>query len=373
MPIGCKIPFTGLKRQYQNLKEETLDVVDRVLSSGQLMNGQYTQQFESWLAAKNRCHHAITCHSGTQALEIIAEYVRRQCLVDHQPIVLIPSMTYVATVNAFIRAGWDIHFADVDQYGIIDFTHVQHIDNYQSVALVGLYGASMSNLPGPWNIWQNFIRYNRFLIEDAAQHWLANDCIRQGIGSAISFDPTKNLANFGNGGAVITDDDGLAEYALGWRSNGQKGYKMSGTNSRMSEIDCATMLVKTKYIDQWQERRRNIAHYWCDRIKDAPGIRPLIDDTNSFDHSFHKFVIDVDLRDELMLRLAQDAIETKIHYQTPLHEVPQFHHYPGPGFLNSASSLARRVLSLPIYPELTDEEVDYIIDRVLARVSSLHN
>jgi len=367
------IPFTGLKRQYQDLKEETLDVIDQVLSSGQLMDGQYTEQFERWLAKKNHSTYAITCHSGTQALEIIAEYTSRYCLVDHQPVALIPTMTYIATVNAFIRAGWDIQFIDVDRNGVIDLSRIDYIRNYQAVVLVGLYGAGIDLEDKTWNIWHHVYNRNRVIIEDAAQHWLSNNCKRVGVASAISFDPTKNFANFGNGGAIVTQSADVAAFARGWRSNGQKGDCVSGTNSRMSEMDCATMMVKTKYIDQWQDRRQRIALYWLNRLKESPSIRPLIDETNIIDHCFHKFVIDVDMRDDLMLRLAQDGIETKIHYRKPLHELPHLHHYPDPGFLSTGSALCRRIISLPIYPELTDSEVEYIIDRVLDRVSSLHN
>jgi dTDP-4-amino-4,6-dideoxygalactose transaminase len=367
MPIGSKVLFTGLKRQYNNLRDETLDVVDSVLSSGQHMNGYWTDEFERWLAARNGVRYAVTCHSGTQALEILAEFARKRCLIEHTPTVLIPSVTYVATANAFLRAGWDVHFIDVDRYGIFDLKRINDVPYYNAVALVGMYGASLSHV-GPVTSWQTLYRNDHLVIEDAAQHWLSNDCSRIGIGSAISFDPTKNLANYGNGGAVVTDNPDVAFYAQGWRSNGKKGNAIAGSNSRMSEIDCATMMIKTRYIDQWQQRREQIAQYWISRLANT-GIRSLIDDTNVFEHSFHKFVIEIDHRDEVLMRLAQDGIECKIHYDKPLHELPQLHHFPGPGFMSLASSLSRRVLSLPIYPELTDNEVEYIIDRVLAHAA----
>jgi dTDP-4-amino-4,6-dideoxygalactose transaminase len=358
-----QIPFTGLTRQYKVLREETLDVVDSVLSSGALVDGTWTAQFERWLAARNGVKYAVTCHSGTQALEILAEFARKRCLIEHTPTALIPSMTYVATANAFIRAGWDVHFVDVDRYGIFDLKRIDHVPYYNAVVLVGLYGAALSHI-GPVTSWQKMYQQDHLIIEDAAQHWLANDGQRMGVGSAISFDPTKNLANFGNGGAVVTDNPDVAFYAQGWRSNGKKGNNFAGTNSRMSEVDSATMMIKTRYIDQWQQRRESIAQYWISRLANT-NVRCLIDSTNVFEHCFHKFVIEIDNRDTLLLRLAQQGIEAKIHYAAPLHELPQFHHYPGPGFLSSASSLSRRVLSLPIYPELTDEEVEHIIDQVL--------
>jgi dTDP-4-amino-4,6-dideoxygalactose transaminase len=133
----------------------------------------------------------------------------------------------------------------------------------------------------------------------------------------------------------------------------------------MSEVDCAQMMVKTRYIDAWQLRRKTIAAHWLRRLADDARVRCLIDYTNFGKHSFHKFVIDVDDRDLLQQKLAERGIETKIHYRDPLHELPAYQHLQGPSILSPASSLARRCLTLPLYPELTDPEVEYIIDSVL--------
>jgi dTDP-4-amino-4,6-dideoxygalactose transaminase len=124
------------------------------------------------------------------------------------------------------------------------------------------------------------------------------------------------------------------------------------------------MLVKAKHIDQWQARRQKIADYWCDRFKDAD-LRCLINESNAHNHAVHKFVIDVDGRDTLRGNLALRGIDTRVHYTNPLHEIPLYRAYPGPDLLAVSSSLARRVLSLPIYPELTDLEVEHIMQSVL--------
>ena len=134
---GLTIPFTGLRKQYNNLRTEILEATDEVLRSGQLMNGNYTAEFESWLAKKNHSKYAVTCHSGTHALEILAEYYKKELNMLH-PIVLIPSVTYAATANAFIRAGWDVNFVDVDSYGLFDVRKIADV-GYDAVVLVGLY------------------------------------------------------------------------------------------------------------------------------------------------------------------------------------------------------------------------------------------
>ena len=360
---GLKVAFTGLPRQYNNLREEILDATDRVLASGNLMNSTFTWQFEEWLAAKNHASYAVLCHSGTQALEIIAGYYRTEYnMFQHPdlPTVLIPAMTFPASANAFIRAGWNIHLIDTNAYGNMKFSDIPPDLHYKAILGIGLYGSALPN---------NLRRVTPLIIEDAAQHWLSNNCHRVGEASAISFDPMKNLNNYGNGGAVVTNDRNLSDYARNWTDNGKKSnHAQTGTNSRMSEVDCTQMMVKTAYLDEWQLRRKKIAAHWWTRLADDLRVRCLIDYTNFDTHSFHKFVIDVDDRDVLQRKLADQGIETRVHYKHPLHELDAYQQYAGPSILSAASSLSRRALSLPIYPELTDLEVDYIIDSVLACV-----
>jgi dTDP-4-amino-4,6-dideoxygalactose transaminase len=356
MTGSLTIPFTGLRKQYNNLRTEILDATDTVLRSGQLMAGNYTAEFENWLAKKNHTKYAVTCHSGSQALEIIAEYYRQQSSA-HPPRAVIPSMTYVATANAFIRAGWDVYIVDTDVHGLLDKKKIPQDLSVQATVLVGLYGASVEQFGDKF--WATDL-----IIEDGAQHWLANNSKRLGNACAISFDPMKNLNCYGNGGAVVTDDIDLLQFAREWSNNGKPGHANIGTNSRMSEIDCAQMMVKTGHIDAWQKRRGDIARYWISRLKNT-GIRSLIDSGNVDTHSVHKFVIDVDHRDILQRNLDLKQIETRIHYREPLHELSAYSSYVGPDILSVASALSRRVLSLPCYPELTDLEVEYIIDSVL--------
>ena len=161
----------------------------------------------------------------------------------------------------------------------------------------------------------------------------------------------KNLNAYGNGGAVVTDDMDLLEFAREWTNNGKPKHTSIGTNSRMSEIESAQMMVKTKYIDQWQARRKNISLYWMGRLKNT-GIRSLIDANNADTHCYHKFVIDVDSRDILQRNLAIKGIETRVHYKEPLHELPAYSKFAGPDILSVASALSRRVLSVS-YTHLT--------------------
>ena len=353
------IPFFGINRQYDNLRSEILDATDRVLRSGQVMSGNNTAEFESWLANKNNCKYAITLHSGTNALEIQAAYYLESNRVGKEgyiPTVAVPAVTFPATGNAFVRSGWNVTILDSDSYGLSRINN----DNYDLVVLVGIFGHSVKNL---YN--DHGENNTNFVIEDGAQHWLSNNCIRLGHSTAISFDPTKNLNNYGNGGALVTNDLDLYKFALRYRNHGKEiNFTTNGSNSRMSEIDCAQMLIKTQYVDHWQERRRKISQFWMQSFKSA-GIRTLIDSKNFADHCYHKFVIDVDNRNQFVDRLKKTGIETRVHYEIPLHEMTCFVNTTKPKFLNTASSLCKRVLSLPIYPELTDLEIEYIANQVI--------
>jgi dTDP-4-amino-4,6-dideoxygalactose transaminase len=368
--LGLKIPFTGLQKQYDQLRSEILDATDRVLRSGQLMSGNYTAEFESWLARRNQVKYAVTCHSGAHALEIIAEYYAANTPMT-RPMVLIPSMTFAATANAFVRAGWNLHFVDTDAYGCIDPNKIPADITYEAVVLVGLYGASVRKYRDIRH-YQTWLMRSTFVIEDAAQHWLADSSLRIGDAAAISFDPMKNLANYGNGGAVVTNNRDLADYARAWTAHGKPSHDIVGSNSRMSEIDCATMLVKTQHVAAWQTRRQEIATYWRTSFANKQ-IRCLIDSTNERGHCYHKFVIDVDHRDRVRKSLEIRKIDTRVHYEHPLHEMTVFGRWASPDFFSTASSLTRRVLSLPLYPELTDLEVEYIKDQVLDCVESERN
>ena len=362
---GLTIPFVGVRKQYHNLRSQILEATDEVLRSGQLMNGNHTAEFENWLCRRNTVKYAITCHSGTQALEIIARFYYAQCEIDQPPTVLIPAVTFVATANAFAAADWNIHFVDVDSHGIMDHRKIPQSISYQAVVLVGLYGAAVTHW-GNKNTWSGWNINDTVVIEDAAQHWLSDSSVRIGQAAAISFDPTKNLACSGNGGAVLTNDSALANFARSWRDNGRNyNHSTPASNSRISEIDAAHMMIKTGYIDQWQARRAKIAEFWCERLANS-SVRCLIDASNSHSHGLQKFVIDCDRRDHIRQRLTERKIETKIHYEHPLHELSGiFSQYQGPGMLSAASALSRRVLSLPFFPELTDLEVEYITDQLL--------
>jgi dTDP-4-amino-4,6-dideoxygalactose transaminase len=178
---------------------------------------------------------------------------------------------------------------------------------------------------------------------------------------SISFDPTKNLPSSGNGGAIVTNDEQLYLYAATYRDNNKPAFHDVGTNSKMSEQDCAQILVRAKYIDEWQVRRSDIAKYWCDAFRELP-LRCLSDTKDP--HAHQKFVIYLPDRNSLHTHLLTDGIDSKIHYEYVLGDLPTTNNLSKPDMLSTSVMLSRGVLSLPMYPELMDNEVEYIRNKV---------
>jgi dTDP-4-amino-4,6-dideoxygalactose transaminase len=345
------IPHFGLKRQYTTLKDELLQATDNVLSKGILIGGEYTREFEQWLAKKTWCRFATVTHSGTQALEFIAQYVSDQDFLNgnpDNPKIILPNLSYPATLNAFLSNGWEVELVDTDSHGCMSFDTLERTDDQTYSCYVGLYGVEAPTYFTNWTI------------VDGAQHWLQADG-NVGAGMAISFDPTKNLNASGNGGAVVTNDEGLYNFVNKAKNNGKPEYDYRGTNSKMSEIDCAHLLVRTKYIEEWQIRRRFVSDTYIENFADMP-FRCL--SKGIIDHADQKFVIYTERRDELHAYLNEHGVESKIHYPYTLSDLPVATGLVKPDMMSVSMMLSRGVLSLPIYPELTDDEIYYIIKQV---------
>jgi dTDP-4-amino-4,6-dideoxygalactose transaminase len=199
------------------------------------------------------------------------------------------------------------------------------------------------------------------VIVDGAQHWLEAGG-NVGSGMAISFDPTKNLNSSGNGGAIVTNDEKLYLYASSYRDNCKPYFHDVGTNSRMSELDCAHLLVRVKYIDEWQKKRKEIAKFWCQAFKDLP--LTCLSDTKD-PHAHQKFVMYLPDRNSLFTNLMLNGIDCKRHYEYVLGELPTAAKLNKPDLLSTSVMLSRGVISLPMYPELTDLEIEFIADSVL--------
>ncbi len=368
-----RIPFFGINRQYSNLREEILEAADTVYRSGQVLDGYYTDLFEKTMAHLTERKYAVAVGSGTQAL-IFASRSVDYGRAEVRNKILIPSVSFVATVNAVLEAGFDPVFCDVDPVtGLIDLNKIPvSADQLHAVMYVNLFGniIDYDRLQHYKSLWaENDV----FVIEDAAQsfgaYYRGVPSGKLGDISCLSFDPTKNLNNYGSGGMILTDDYDHYEFVRDVRSNGKfTDHTMSGTNSRMSESDSAQMLVKLKYFDQWQARRTQIAEYYRDQLAHVVGIADI---DGRVEHAWSKFVIHVSDRGRLKVRLDDAGIETRIHYSEPLHLEPVsfvFGVEYNLGVLTGAEEFCKTTLSLPIYPELMDAEVEHIVDSVIKNI-----
>jgi dTDP-4-amino-4,6-dideoxygalactose transaminase len=352
---GYKIPHFGLARQYANLKDELLSATDSALRDGILVAGHYTSTLEAWLTQKTKTKFALTVHSGSQALEIIArfrahQYDKIRPNAKKKEVALIPNITYPATLNSFLMAGWTVELCDTDNRGIINYGSAAGNNEY-IICLVGIYGAKPH--------FDKEVSYNHVIV-DGAQHWLVAEG-DVGLGMAISFDPTKNLPSSGNGGAIVTNNQALYDYARLYRDNARGSHEIVGTNSKMSEQDCAQILVRTNYIDRWQERRQQIRKYYLERFKNLP-IKCL--SANIEKHSDQKFVLYTEKRNELNSYLKTKGVEAKIHYKHALSNLPISRDLIKPDLMSVSVMLLQGVISLPIYSELSDSEVETIADYV---------
>ena len=368
-----KIPFFGVDRQYTNIREEILAVTDQVYRSGQVLGGQYTDEFQLTVRKMTERKYSIAVNSGTQALV----FALRSISHGQRNKVLIPSVSFIATVNSVLEAGYDPVFCDVDPItGLIDFNKIPvHIEELAAVVYVNLYGniIDYDKLKSYKALWDQF---DVPVIEDAAQsfgaYYRGHPSGKLGDISILSFDPTKNLNNYGSGGMVLTDDPDVVDAVADYHNNGKYSeHSAPGTNSQMNEADCAQMLVKLKYFDSWQKRRTEIAEYYTDQLSGVSGLCTIPVEEH-VEHSWHKFAIHVQHRNSFMSLMEQEGIETRVHYATPLHLYPVSYIYGiehNLGVLNGAEDFCRTTVSLPIYPELSDIEVETVIDTVIACIS----
>ena len=365
------IPFFGLHRQYNKIKDEILDATCRVYETGQVLDGIYTEIFETLIAKKCHRKFAIAVNSGTQAL------IFSQNVLFHnrdKPYILIPSLSFIATLNSVLMSQHEPTFCDVDDNGLLD---IESLDYALKGSLIG--GVTYVNIFG------NILDYDRLklnldffgnsvpLIEDAAQSFGASykgiPSGKLGDISVLSFDPTKNLPNYGSGGMILTDDEEIYQNILILRNNGKYlDHSYPGTNSKMNEADCAQLIVKLGHFDNWQRRRNEIAYYYSRELEDLVDT-PQVNE--HVVHAWHKYVIRTGDRYRLQHRLKEQGIETKIHYEKALFDYPV-----GFNFVKHASELYRNAsafsaecLSLPIYPELEDIEVELIVDTIKNYIS----
>jgi len=365
-----QINFVDLNKQYNLIKPEIDDAIQRVIKNSSFIGGEEVSAFEEEFAQYCDAHYCAGVNSGTDALKFICMALG----IKEGDEVILPVNTFIATALGVSSMGAKPVFVDCEDgtYNI-DVKKIEEkiTSRTKAIIAVHLYGqpAEMDSII---SIAQ---KHKLYVIEDACQAHGAFYKDRRvgtfGIASAFSFYPGKNLGAYGDGGAVITNDADMTEKIKKLREYGQEKkyvHTERGTNSRLDGLQAAILRVKLRHLDGWNEKRRNVAACYYDNLKDLQIKLPVtMADRN---HVYHLFVIETDNRDELLQYMSQKEIFCGIHYPIPLHLQGAYRElgYKEGDFPVSERS-ASRILSLPVYPELKKEEIRYIKNTINEFVS----
>jgi dTDP-4-amino-4,6-dideoxygalactose transaminase len=360
------IPLVDLVAQYEALKPELDAAFLGALDGMQLYLGRNVRGFEEEFAAYCGARECIGVGSGTDALHVVL----RALGIGPGDEVVVPAHTFFATAEAVALVGATPVFVDVDPV-----TRCLNAETAgaaiggrsRAIVVVHMHG-QVAEMAGLRDLAR---RRGITLIEDAAQAHGAEYARRRAGALAdvacFSFYFSKNLGAYGEAGAVTTDDRALAERVRMVRDHGSRTryqHEMIGMNARLDEIQAAVLRVKLPYLDRWNERRRHLAARYDDALRDTPVETPTAVEATR--HVYHHYAVLAPHRDELAAALREEGIGTGIHYPIPCHRQPAIMAEAGIGgarqdlSLPTAERIAAQVLSLPMYPEMTDAQVDAV-------------
>jgi len=356
------IPFVDLKVQYLSIKGEIDAAVESVISETAFIGGKYVKEFEENFAKLYGVKHCISVANGTDAIYITLKMLG----IGAGDEVITVANSWISSSETISQTGATPVFVDIHPtYYSIDETKLEAAitPKTKAIILVHLQG-QMSDIATIKPICD---KHNIALIEDCAQsHFSEQDGKRAGtigIAGSFSFYPGKNLGAYGDAGCIITNDDELAEKCRMYANHGalkKHQHQIEGINSRMDGLQAAILNAKLPFILEWTEKRIANAAKYNEALKGIQEIvLPKVRENSK--HSFHLYVIQANSRDELMQHLKDNGIETAIHYPTALPNLPAYK------YLNItensfpvATAMQSRILSLPLYPELDDEQINYV-------------
>ena len=369
--LPLPVPLVDLGFQHAAINDEVHAGFDRVMNNGSFILGPEVERFEGAFAAYCGVEHVLGVANGTDALELVLRAAR----IGVGDEVILPANTFVATAEAVLRAGAVVKLVDCDEDFLIDPEAVRSSVSVHTRAVIGvhLYGQM-----APMELLREASGPDAFLVEDLAQ---AQGATRFGaragsLGDAggTSFYPGKNLGAYGDGGAVLTNSDLVADRVQALRNHGgttRYEHRFAGLNSRLDGLQGVVLSAKLARLDGWNQLRRDAARYYDELLVDLPEVViPRVVEGN--EHVFHLYVVRVPHRDRIVEHLTKQGISASVHYPVPVHLQPGFADLGLPrGSFPLAEHLSDEIMSLPIYPGITTEQQDRIVT-ALRNALSLH-
>ena len=365
-----KIQMLDLSEQYQSFRQEIIGKLDAVMSSSQFILGENVKKLETDVAKYSNVTYGIGVGNGSDAIHIALQAAG----VVQGDEVITTAFTFFATGGAIVRAGATPVFVDIDPISFnIDSAKIEAAITEKTKAIipVHLYG-QMSDMESIKAIAD---KHSLIVVEDAAQAIGAKQNGKSvgemSTAATYSFFPTKNLGAYGDGGMIVTNNDEIAEKAKVIRVHGSKPkyyHHVLGYNSRLDEIQAAILNVKFPYLDEWSQARRKRAAYYNEKLnKELSSVIKTPIEKDGYYHVYHQYTLRVQKRDELQNYLKDQGIATMIYYPLPLHTQPVFNDLGyREGDLPETEKAAKEALSLPMYPELKQEEQDYVIEKIIS-------
>ncbi len=367
-----EVPFLDLAAQHAQVKNEILTEWSALLDRAGFIGGAPVAKLEEEFAAACSAKHCVAVSNGTDALFLVYKALG----IGPNDEVIVPANTFIATSESISAAGGQVVFADClpGTYNL-DPASVEKAITPRSKGIVAvhLYGQ-----PADFDALNAIARkHNLWIVEDAAQAHLSDYKGRRigsmGIASTFSFYPGKNMGACGDAGAITTNDAELARRIRILRDHGSEVkyvHIVEGFNMRCDSIQAAALRIKLKHLPKWTESRRRAAARYMERLRGVEDI-VLPEVPAGYDPVWHLFIVQVPAREQIQQALKERGIHTGLHYPVPLHLQEAYEHLGyGEGAFPVAEAAAKRILSLPMYAELTDAQIDYVCDHLIQAVAA---
>jgi dTDP-4-amino-4,6-dideoxygalactose transaminase len=369
--VNTRIPFVDLHAQYLSIKPAIDAAIEGVIRETAFIGGRVVQEFEKAFASHYGAKHCVSVANGTDAIYIALKMLG----VGSGDEVVTTAHSWISTSETISQAGARPVFVDVDDYYAIDADAIERVITPRTRAIipVHLYGQAADMT----KIMDIARRHNLFVIEDCAQAhyatWSGQRVGTFGNVATFSFYPGKNLGAYGDAGAIITNDDDLASRMRMYANHGalkKHQHKVEGVNSRLDGMQAAILSAKLPHIHEWTRRRQEVASWYDRALASIPGIvLPQI--RAQATHVFHLYVIQCERRDELLEFLGKHGIQSAVHYPVALPAMEAYRYLETPPErAQRAIRNSGRILSLPMYPEMTQAMVDEVAQTIAKFVAA---